>query len=384
MYVLIHSKEVGVDNMGIFSAISSASKGVLADQWREFYICDAIDNDILMRHGYPKISANSSNTKRNRDVITDGSIICLADGQAAIVVENGQIIETMTEPGEYEFHSELSKSIFSGASMLDLGKETLHRAAFGGDIPTVVQRVLYFNTKEIMGVSFSTDQTIPVRILDDVTGLDMDASFYVGGAFSFRLVDPAKYYSQIADISGMAYVHDVETWMQTMLMTKLYARIHDVFENGIRPSEYGNIGPVLGEMLAEELNEEMLQRGFAICSVVFSKMGFIGSDMAIVQKLQHDKVYVDTNYAPEKLYMTDANKMRMYAAGIEHTEDYMSVLGSGQSPIAKYFEKSAENPSKSNIAQYFKPKDGSWTCNCNTINKGQFCTNCGNKKPLLI
>ena len=52
--------------MGLIKAITGAVGGVLADQWKEFFYCDSIDNDILMVKGKKRTSSRSSNTKHAR------------------------------------------------------------------------------------------------------------------------------------------------------------------------------------------------------------------------------------------------------------------------------------------------------------------------------
>ena len=67
--------------MGLIKAGVGALGGVLADQWKEFFYCDAIDNDILVIKGQKRISGRSSNTKGNDNIISNVSFIAVADGQ---------------------------------------------------------------------------------------------------------------------------------------------------------------------------------------------------------------------------------------------------------------------------------------------------------------
>lgn len=49
--------------MGLIKAALGAAGGTLADQWKEFFYCDAIDNDVLAVKGQKRTSKRSSNTK---------------------------------------------------------------------------------------------------------------------------------------------------------------------------------------------------------------------------------------------------------------------------------------------------------------------------------
>ena len=78
--------------MGLIKAGIGALGGTLADQWKEFFYCEALPNDVLMRKGEKRVSGRSSNTKGNDNIISNGSGIAVADGQCMIIVEQGKIV----------------------------------------------------------------------------------------------------------------------------------------------------------------------------------------------------------------------------------------------------------------------------------------------------
>ena len=57
--------------MGLIKAAMGAAGGVMADQWKEFYYCDAIPENELAVKGQKKTSKRSSNTKGDDNVIKD-------------------------------------------------------------------------------------------------------------------------------------------------------------------------------------------------------------------------------------------------------------------------------------------------------------------------
>ena len=85
--------------MGLIKAALGAAGGTLADQWKEFFYCDAIDNDVLAVKGQKRTSKRSSNTRGNDNIITSGSGIAVADGQCMMIVEQGKIVDICAEPG---------------------------------------------------------------------------------------------------------------------------------------------------------------------------------------------------------------------------------------------------------------------------------------------
>ena len=100
--------------MGLIKAGIGALGGTLADQWKEFFYCDALPNDVLMRKGEKRVSGRSSNTKGNDNIISNGSGIAVADGQCMIIVEQGKVVEVCAEPGEFTYDASTEPSIFSG------------------------------------------------------------------------------------------------------------------------------------------------------------------------------------------------------------------------------------------------------------------------------
>ncbi|MBR6708919.1 MAG: SPFH domain-containing protein, partial [Clostridia bacterium] len=138
--------------MGLIKAITGAAGGVLADQWKEFFYCDSIPNDILMVKGQKRTSSRSSNTKGEDNIISNGSGIAVADGQCMLIVEQGKVVEVCAEPGEFTYNSSTEPSIFAGSlgeSILETFKTIGKRFTYGGDTGKD-QRVYYFNTKEIL------------------------------------------------------------------------------------------------------------------------------------------------------------------------------------------------------------------------------------------
>ena len=154
--------------MGLIKAITGSVGGVLADQWKEFFYCDALSADVLVRRGSKRISGRSSNTKGNDNVISNGSGIAVADGQCMIIVDQGKIVEVCAEPGEYTFDSSSEPSLFTGdlgMAIMDTFAAIGKRFTYGGDTGRD-QRVYYINTKEITGNKFGTPSPILFEVVN--------------------------------------------------------------------------------------------------------------------------------------------------------------------------------------------------------------------------
>ena len=162
--------------MGLIKAAAGAGGGVLADQWKEYFYCDAINADVLAVKGRKKVTKRSSNTKGDEDIITSGSVIAVADGQAMMIVDQGKVVEAAFEPGEFVYDSSAEPTIFAGSfgdSVCKMFANMAKRFPFGGEAPRT-QRVYYFNTKELTGNKYGTASPVPFRVLDERAGIDMD------------------------------------------------------------------------------------------------------------------------------------------------------------------------------------------------------------------
>jgi putative ABC transport system permease protein len=61
--------------MGLLKAAGGAIGGVLADQWREFFYCDALPDNVIVKKGQKRTSARSSNVRGEDNIISNGSIM---------------------------------------------------------------------------------------------------------------------------------------------------------------------------------------------------------------------------------------------------------------------------------------------------------------------
>ena len=177
--------------MGLIKAGAGAVGGVLADQWKEFFYCEAMPKELLVTKGQKRVSGRSS--------ITNGSGIAVADGQCMMIVEQGKVVEFCAEPGEFTYDASTEPSIFSG-SLGDSIKKTFQtigkRFTYGGDTGKD-QRVYYFNTKELMDNKFGTPNPIPFRVVDSKIGLDIDVAVRCSGVYSYKIDDPMLFYTNV-------------------------------------------------------------------------------------------------------------------------------------------------------------------------------------------
>ena len=154
--------------MGLVKAALGAASGVMGDQWKEYFTCSALPADVLAVKGEKKQSGRSANRHGSENIITDGSIVAVAEGQCALIVEQGKVVDLCAEPGEYTYNTGTQPSLLSGGlakNIDDAFAEMGKRFAFGGQEATD-QRIYYINTKELPGNKYGTPSPVPFRVVD--------------------------------------------------------------------------------------------------------------------------------------------------------------------------------------------------------------------------
>ena len=225
--------------MGLIKAGVGSLGGTLADQWKEFFYCDALSPEVLAVKGQKRVSGRSSNTKGSDNIISNGSVIAVADGQCMMIVEQGKVVEFCAEPGQFVFDASTEPSIFTGSfgkSLLDTFKTVGRRFTFGGDTGKD-QRVYYFNTKEIVDNKFGTATPIPFRVVDRNIGLDIDVSVRCNGVYSYKISDPMLFYTHVCgNVEGDYKRSEIDSMLKTEFISALQPAFARISELEVRPS----------------------------------------------------------------------------------------------------------------------------------------------------
>ena len=409
--------------MGLIKAGIGALGGTLADQWKEFFYCEALDKDVLVTKGTKRITSRSSNTKGNDNIISNGSGIAVADGQCMIIVEQGKVVEVCAEPGEFTYDSSTEPSIFAGSlgqSILDTFKTVGKRFTYGGDTGKD-QRVYYFNTKEIMDNKFGTMNPVPFRVVDSKIGLDIDVSVRCSGLYSYKIADPLLFYTNVCgNIQAEFLREEIDKQLKTEFISALGPAMGKLSDLEIRPNQIANHNIELEAAMNEILSKKWGElRGLKVVSVALNPIILTDEDAEIIKQAQKAAMYKDPTMAAATMVGAQADAMKtaagnsagamtgfmgmgmaMNAGGMNAQSLYeMGQQQKAQAPApapaqtqAPVNQTTTSNTWKcscgSEATGNFCPECGSkrpelgWTCSCGSVNKGKFCTNCGTKKPV--
>lgn len=380
--------------MGLIKAALGSFKGNLADQWREFFYCDAMNADTLVTKGQKRVTSGSQNTKGSDNIISNGSVIAVNNGQFMMIVDNGKVVDFTAEPGEYTYDTSTEPSMLYGgfgkglvASFKNMGQ----RFTFGGQ-PGKDQRVYFVNIKEIMGNKYGTQTPVPFRVVDKNIGLDIDVSIRCFGEYSYKITDPIIFYTNVCgNISDSYKRTEIDSQLKSELMTALQPAFAKISEMGIRysalPGHTEEIATALNSVLSEKWKQ---MRGIEVASFAVSSVTAPEEDEAMIKNLQRQSVYRDPGMAAAAL--TGAQAEAMVHAAQNKNGAMMGFMGMNMANAAGGIN--ANNLYAMNQAKPQQPQQASapaaqtaandgWTCpKCGaTGNPGKFCVNCGEKKP---
>lgn len=388
--------------MGLIKAFGGAARTTLADQWKEFIYCDAMSADVLMQRGQARIGEKSSNTKRDENIISDGSKVAVNEGQCMLIVENGRIVDFCAEPGEYIYQTGTEPS------MLDSGwhglKESFRkvgkRFTFGGQ-PENDQRVYYINTKEIMGNKVGVGE-VPFR--DSEFGFTIMLKGY--GTYSYRITDPIMFYANVCgNVQDVFRRSQIDEQLKTEVQHNLQPALGKIALKGIAYDQLPLYTNEIADQLNQELTEDWVQnRGISVVAVALASITPDAESARKIAQFQESRVYTNTRMMGARLGGAQANAMENASKNDAGAMTGFMGLGmaqqAGGANVASFFENSPEpapaaangwscpacgSKNSGNFCQNCgakKPEGGeTWTCACGTASQGKFCPNCGAKKP---
>lgn len=412
--------------MGLIKAGMGALGGTLADQWKEFFYCESMPKEVLVTKGQKRTTGRSSNTKGNDNIISNGSGIAVADGQCMIIVEQGKVVEVCAEPGEFTYDTSTEPSIFSGnlgESIKETFKTVAKRFTYGGDTGKD-QRIYYFNTKEILENRFGTANPIPFRVVDSKIGLDIDVSIRCSGVYSYKIVDPLLFYSNVCGNVEQEYSREeLDSTLKTEFISALQPAFGRLSEMELRPNQIVTHNTDLENAMNTALSEKWgALRGLKVVSIALGSVILPDEDAELIKQAQRTAIMRDPTMAAATLVGAQADAMKtaagneagamtgfmgmgmaMNAAGGGMNAQNLFAMGQQQQAQQAAQQQAAPTPAPqaapaaggwkcacgTTVTGNFCPncgtkrpaEDEGWTCSCGAVNKGKFCTNCGAKKP---
>ena len=379
--------------MGLIKAALGSAGGVLADQWKEYFYCESMPADVLVTKAHKKVSGRSSNKHGSENIISNGSVIAVNDGQCMLIVEQGKVVDVCAEPGEYTYDTSSEPSIFCGglgagvkAAFQQVGK----RFTFGGE-PPKDQRVYFINTKELVGNKYGTPNPVPFRVVDMNIGLDMDITIRCFGEYSYQIANPVLFYTNVCGNVEQDYTREeIDGQLKSELMTALQPAFAKISEMGIRysalPGHTQELSDVLNKVLSDKWDN---LRGIRIVSLGVSSVKASEEDEAMIKDLQRNAVFRNPTMAAAQMVGAQASAMQS-AASNEKTGPAMAFAAMnmaanvGGANAQNLFTMGQQQAAQAQPMQPSAPapvSQAEWTCSCGTVNTGKFCSECGSPRP---
>lgn len=389
--------------MGLIKAALGSLGSTLGDQWREYFYCDSMEDGVLVSKGRKKVSGRSSNTRGSDNIISNGAVIAVNEGQCMMIVEQGEIVEFAAEAGEFTWNSSTEGTVFCGDlydGLMNSWETLKRRFTFGGDTGKD-QRVYFFNTKEISGNKYGTPSPVPFRVVDQNIGLDMDVSIRCNGEYSYRITDPMLFYKNVCgNVSNEFTRKQLDSQLKSEFMTALQPAFARISAMGIRYSALPGHTVELADAMNTALSAKWIGlRGISVVSVGVNSVTASPEDEATIKELQKSAVFRNPNMAAAHMVQAQAEAMKSAAANKNGAA--MGFFGMNMAQNAgglnanALFQMGAQQ-SSAPASSGWKCKCGAvntgkfctecgasagWTCSCGSVNKGRFCPECGAKKP---
>ena len=380
--------------MGLIKAAAGAVGGVLADQWREFFYCDSMEADTIIIKGEKRTGGRSSNKKGEDNIISNGSVIAVNEGQGMIIVESGKIVEFCDEAGEFVYDSSTEPSIFCGnlgegikKTFAQIGK----RFTFGGDTGKD-QRVYYFNLKELTGNKFGTPNPVPFRVVvDETLGYKLSVDLRCNGVYSYKLVDPILFYTNVCGNVAYAYNRsEIDEMLRGELLNALSPALAKISAMKISYSEIPAHTREVSAALKEELAAQWREaRGIEIVSMNFNSVSIPDDQRKKLTEWEETAMTTDVNTAAARMAGAQSEAMKTAAANQGGMGAMGGFLGmnmaqqAGGANAANLFamgaQQQAAQPQPAPAQAAAQPSG--WVCSCGASNTGKFCSECGAPKP---
>lgn len=389
--------------MGLIKAGTGAVEGTLADQWKEFFYCDAMEKDVMVTKGTKRTTSRSSNTKGNDNIISNGSVVAVADGQCMMIVEQGKVVEVCAEPGEFRYDTSTEPSIFAGslgASIIETFKTIGRRFTFGGDTGKD-QRVYYFNIKELIDNKFGTPNPIPFRVVDSKIGLDVDVSVRCSGVYSYKIADPLLFYTNVCGNVEQDYTRgELDSQLKTEFISALQPAFGRLSDLELRPNQIVSHNTELEDAMNVALSTKWGKlRGLKVVSIALGSVTLPEEDAEMIKQLQRTAALQNPNMAGATLVNAQADAMKAAASnsggamagfmgmGMAMNAGGMNaqnLFAMGQQQQATQPHMQQQQAAQPQMQQQSPSQAGAWKCSCGaTVMSGKFCTECGKARPVF-
>lgn len=386
--------------MGIIRAAAGAAAGAMSDQWLDAVQAYDMGPQTLFTEGVLK---KKQSFVKGGNVISNGSVIHVADNQFMILTDGGKIIDYTAEPGYFVVDNSSQPSLFQGEIKKSL-KDVWERFKFGGGTPQE-QRVYFINLQEIKGIRFGTRN--PVNYFDSFYNAELFLRAF--GTYSIKITNPLLFYANTVPRNASHLdVEDINEQFLNEFLEALQVSINKMSSDGIRISYVAGKASELSKYMSDALDQQWSEgRGVEVVSVGIGSISYDEQSQKLINMRNQGAMMQDPTI--REGYVQSAIAQGLQSAGSNPAGAGAAYMGMGfgmqsaggfaqsssqmnmaqmqmnRNQSAAPYGNGAGVSSGAGAAQAGGPRKkqpGEWFCpNCGTLNAGKFCTECGTKKP---
>ncbi|MCR5167836.1 MAG: SPFH domain-containing protein [Oscillospiraceae bacterium] len=367
--------------MGLIQAAASAIGSTLADSWLEVIEPDTMTENTLMVSGVQVRKGKGSNTKSSSNSVSNGSVIHVYPNTMMLLMDSGKIVDYCAQEGYYKVSASTAPSLFNG-ELKDTLKDTWERFKFGG-VPSSTQKVFYINLAEIKGIRFGTKN--PVNYFDSFYNSELFLRAH--GTYSIKITDPLKFYMEaIPKGASKVNVEDINEQMLNEFLDALQSAINQMSVDGVRISMITSKSRELSKYMSKTLDEEWNElRGIEICSVGIASISYDDESKKLINMRNQGAMMSNATIREGFVQSSVAQGLQNAGSNTGNMGGFVA-MGMGMNAAGGFMQAASQTNAQQMAAeqaaaqQQQQPANG-WTCKCGTVNTGNFCTNCGEKKP---
>ena len=371
--------------MGLIKAAVSAVGGQLGDSWLEVIEPDNMTEDTLITAGVAK--KGGSNTKGSQGIISNGSVIHVYPNTMMLLVDSGKIVDYCTQEGYYKVSASSAPSLFNG-ELSETLKDTWERFKFGG-VPSSSQKVYYVNLSEIRGFRFGTKN--PVQYFDNFYNAELFLRAH--GTYSIKITDPLKFFAEMGVRNNRLKIEDVNIQMINEFLDALQTAINQMSVDGVRISMITSKSRELSKYMADTLDEDWrVLRGMEICSVGIASISYDDESKKLINMRNQGAMMSDPTIREGFVQSSVAQCIQAAGSNTSGAGNAFMAMNMGMGGAggfmnaasqtnAMQMQQQAAQRQQMQAQQQAAAQGGQWQCSCGSTNTGNFCNNCGAKKP---
>lgn len=330
--------------------------------------------------------------RKVKNALEDGDLIHIESSAAALIVEEGRVVDFSAQAGDFVWEEASEPSCFTDGAhkgMLESFKKTGGSFTYKANTDKK-KYVYYFDLGEITDNKFGT--VSPIRYYDKNYKTALYIRYY--GTFSFRVADPILFFASRGENVGNEYKKD-ELWQHINgeFTEALDAAVAECASRGIKFSEL----PSKQAELSHLMGEAFVSRGIELSSVWIAKVTPDDRSRALIAKSNPALSLVGCNKAermskgvmPKSKGTISALMAKGYEKTAEPQQDKVpqrkaptEIKGSISAVMARGYGKNGESQ-ESKATRKESTDRTAWICPaCGMQNNGKFCSECGRKRKI--